>query len=85
MKIIDFGVSVKLNKISNKCEGIQGQWNYRAPEMLDQQEYDQAVDIWALGIIMFMCVAGRHPFIAPFSDTLDNIRNQAIDFKEECW
>ena len=53
--------------------------------MLDQQEYDQAVDIWALGIIMFMCVAGRHPFIAPFSDTSDNIRNQAIDFKEEVW
>jgi serine/threonine protein kinase len=41
--------------------------------------------MWALGIIMFMCVTGKHPFIAPHSDTSDNIQNQEIDFKEEAW
>jgi len=66
LKIIDFGVSVKLDKSQDKFEGVQGHENFRAPEMLNDLKYNQKIDIWALGIILYMCVCGRHPFIAKF-------------------
>lgn len=35
---------------------------YLAPEMLQRQAYNKAVDVWALGVIVFVLLCGCLPF-----------------------
>lgn len=39
-----------------------GTRGYLAPEMLQRREYSQAVDTWALGVIVFVLLCGCLPF-----------------------
>ncbi|CAD8135651.1 unnamed protein product [Paramecium pentaurelia] len=49
-KITDFGLSsVKLDRMTTTKVGTA---YYVAPEILDKQQYDKSVDIWALGLII---------------------------------
>jgi len=43
--------------------------------MLENKKYDYRLDIWALGLIMFLCLTGRHPFINLNTDTETNIKS----------
>ena len=35
-----------------------------APEVLTRQAVDEKVDMWALGVVMWVVLTGRHPFDA---------------------
>lgn len=35
---------------------------YSAPEVLACQDVDEKVDMWALGVVMWVLLTGRHPF-----------------------
>ena len=51
--------------------------NYMAPEMLAKQSYSgKAVDIWALGILLFTVLSGYFPFkgLPPASPILARIK-----------
>ncbi|CAK85185.1 unnamed protein product (macronuclear) [Paramecium tetraurelia] len=49
-KITDFGLSsVKLDRMTTTKVGTA---YYVAPEILDKQQYDKSVDVWALGLII---------------------------------
>jgi len=37
--------------------------DYIAPEILVDKKYDERVDIWSIGVIMFECLFGYPPFI----------------------
>ena len=39
-----------------------GTKGYLAPEMLQRHSYDKAIDIWALGVIVFVLLCGCLPF-----------------------
>jgi len=39
--------------------------------------------MWALGIIMFICVTGKHPFIIKNTITQDNIIKNIPTLEEE--
>ncbi|CAD8189541.1 unnamed protein product [Paramecium pentaurelia] len=59
IKLIDFGYSIKINgKQTCSC----GTPQYMAPELVKKGSYDQSVDIWACGIILFKMVTGVFPF-----------------------
>ncbi|KAJ3609111.1 hypothetical protein NHX12_023637 [Muraenolepis orangiensis] len=68
VKLTDFGFSNRFRPgehLSTSC----GSLAYSAPEILLGDEYDApAVDIWSLGVILFMLVCG-HP---PFQETNDS-------------
>ena len=49
-------------------EGEVGTPIYMAPEQTLKKYYCKAVDIWAVGLIMYMVIAGKHPLYVP-SDT----------------
>lgn len=62
VKITDFGFSNKFNP-GQKLETSCGSLAYSAPEILLGDLYDApAVDIWSLGVILFMLVSGHPPF-----------------------
>lgn len=62
VKLTDFGFSNKFlpgQKLETSC----GSLAYSAPEILLGDSYDaQAVDIWSLGVILYMLVCGEPPF-----------------------
>ena len=35
---------------------------YMAPEILAEEKYDQAIDVWAIGIIAFELLFDKRPF-----------------------
>ncbi|CAD8105742.1 unnamed protein product [Paramecium sonneborni] len=59
IKLIDFGYSIKIQgKQTCSC----GTPQYMAPELVKKGTYDQSVDIWACGVILFKIVTGVFPF-----------------------
>lgn len=61
LKIGDFGLA---DRIRSKSKGICGTPNYISPEVLMEQGYTTAVDIWALGCITYHMICGKPPFEA---------------------
>ncbi len=43
---------------------------YMAPEQVEGQQIDSRADVWALGVILFECLAGRPPFQSPTREGL---------------
>lgn len=62
VKLTDFGFSNKFcpgQKLETSC----GSLAYSAPEILLGDSYDApAVDVWSLGVILYMLVCGHAPF-----------------------
>lgn len=78
IKIIDFGVSRKFFKNNEELNSIVGTPYYVAPEVLDGK-YDKKVDIWSIGIIMYVLMTGKPPFNAQSKNELfEKIKNQEL-------
>jgi serine/threonine protein kinase len=63
VKLADFGWAVanrSTGKMSRKT--MCGTVDYLAPEMVDGAEYDEKVDAWMMGVLMFEIVVGGSPF-----------------------
>ncbi len=67
LKLSDFGLCNDKH-YDLLFEGEVGTPIYMAPEQTLKQYYCKAVDIWAVGIIMYMVIAGKHPLFEQ-SDT----------------
>ncbi len=63
LKIADFGLS-KLMLPTEHCHFPCGTLSYVAPEVINKKGYDISVDLWSLGVIMFLLLQGRLPFKA---------------------
>ena len=62
IKIIDFGFSLRIND-NTKVAMFCGTPKYMAPEIVAKKSYvPQPVDIWALGVIFYILVAGKFPY-----------------------
>ena len=78
IKIIDFGLS--LQNFDSLCNSDYcGTLIYMAPEEIERKSYYLSVDIWSIGILMYMLLnKGEHPFYHN-GDTkktfLNNIKN----------
>mmetsp|Transcript_16195 Transcript_16195/g.31340 ORF Transcript_16195/g.31340 Transcript_16195/m.31340 type:complete len:787 (+) Transcript_16195:1178-3538(+) len=79
VKLCDFGLSrkvpdVKYYKYTGDVHKVPytdlvGTMGYVAPEILRQESYTIAVDIWAVGIILYEMLSGIRPFV-PYKDCL---------------
>ena len=63
IKIADFGWSV--HALSGRRKTMCGTLDYLPPEMVESKEYDESVDIWALGVLTYEFLCGNAPFEAP--------------------
>eukprot|EP00343_Euplotes_focardii_P001750 CAMPEP_0205802118 /NCGR_PEP_ID=MMETSP0205-20121125/4336_1 /ASSEMBLY_ACC=CAM_ASM_000278 /TAXON_ID=36767 /ORGANISM="Euplotes focardii, Strain TN1" /LENGTH=208 /DNA_ID=CAMNT_0053068005 /DNA_START=419 /DNA_END=1045 /DNA_ORIENTATION=+ len=61
LKLTDFGLS-KANFEEDQTHTICGTIKYIAPETISGQNYNQAVDWWSLGIILYRMLTGKLPY-----------------------
>ena len=83
IKIIDFGLSAQnFDKLINN--DYCGTYIYMAPEQIEKKLYFISVDIWSIGILMFMLLNnGKHPFYIKGdtkTDFIKKVENCKINF-----
>jgi calcium/calmodulin-dependent protein kinase I len=61
IKITDFGLA-KAKSGTNDLETACGTPGYVAPEVLSGSSYGAAVDVWSLGVILYILLCGFPPF-----------------------
>ncbi|KAM3129044.1 hypothetical protein pb186bvf_018822 [Paramecium bursaria] len=59
IKLSDFGWSIQN---TTERETLCGTIDYLSPEMVQGQAYDQSVDVWSLGVLIFELTTGKTPF-----------------------
>ncbi|CAM9477051.1 unnamed protein product [Ascophyllum nodosum] len=72
-KLCDFGISCKVPDVRfykqtgdiNKIpwSGLFGTGGYIAPEIMSQQPFGKAADLWSVGAMLYQMISGRLPFI----------------------
>ena len=65
IKLTDFGLSKMVKKTKEKAFTICGTPQYLAPEILSDEGYDNSVDWWSLGCVMYEMLVGKAPFRIP--------------------
>jgi len=76
VKLVDFGVAKATARVQNtRVPGmLKGKTHYLSPEQIRGETIDRRSDIFALGILMYVMVSGRHPFKADTDkQTMENI------------
>ena len=61
IRILDFGLS-KILGSNEKCNEPYGTLTYCAPEIIIDEPYNKAVDLWSLGVMTYLMVSGKLPF-----------------------
>lgn len=61
IKLIDFGLSRRIDSLETKLHTKSGTPLYVAPEVL-KGEYDYRSDYWSLGVTMYIILCGNFPF-----------------------
>jgi len=89
VKIADFGLS-KIQSDEDRLHTSCGTPGYVAPEVLLSETYNESVDMWGIGIITYILLAGYPPFYDetnPQDDTLlfDKVIHVEYDMDDECW
>ena len=66
---------------------IVGSPLYMAPELIrNEQNYNEKVDIWALGCFTYQLISRKNPFNCETIEGVnDNILIKELNFEEECW
>ena len=69
LRLADFGLSKEV------CDGDRtytfcGTPEYMCPEIILDQGHGQSVDFWALGVLIYELISGKHPFYTPNKDEM---------------
>eukprot|EP00727_Mastigamoeba_balamuthi_P014495 m51a1_g9670 putative dynein heavy chain axonemal (5182) ;mRNA; r:1243469-1265072 len=66
LKLIDFGLAHRTDKPIDEAKRVQGRGTlgYRAPELFGGEMGAPAADMWAMGVILFIMLYGRPPFLS---------------------
>lgn len=62
IKITDFGLAKYLERDDQKMRTACGTPGYVAPEILKNEPYDKQVDLWSIGVILYILLCGFPPF-----------------------
>jgi serine/threonine protein kinase len=86
IKLADFSFAKYVEK-KNSCRTLCGTPGYLAPEMLEQfPAYDVKCDVWSVGCLLFLLLAGYLPFDDDDDDIIfDLTRDARFVFVPEFW
>ena len=80
IKMIDFGLSCYIPE-NNLMNEIVGSPYYQAPEILEGNSYSKMVDMWSIGILLYIMLLGHPPLDANDKENLEeHILYDKIDF-----
>lgn len=87
VKIADFGLSTQIDSDNyyNCLSSNAGTVIFMAPEQGQNRYYSKPVDMWSIGMILYMMITGTHPFYreGDKSETyFDRLNSASIDFPE---
>ncbi|KJE92025.1 checkpoint and tumor suppressor protein 2 [Capsaspora owczarzaki ATCC 30864] len=91
IKLSDFGLAKLVGDANQfRMQTLCGTPNYLAPEVLigaGQKAYSNVVDMWSLGVILFICLCGYPPFSEEITThTLhEQITKGILNFIPEYW
>ena len=87
LKLLDFGLSSDSFESKNYLENC-GTLIYMAPEQINNLIYSKAVDVWSVGIILYMLLnKGKNPFYIKGETQekiIKNIKNNNITYSNDC-
>jgi len=83
IKLADFGLSNQLTSEGNNFFTMCGSLNHIAPEVFDNKGYDFRVDVWALGVVLFVMLSVSYPFDDPIRDkAVAKIKEGKLTFEQ---
>lgn len=83
MKLCDFGFARIIGEKSFR-RSVVGTPAYLAPEVLLNQGYNRSLDMWSVGVIMYVSLSGTFPFNED-EDINDQIHNAAFMYPPNPW
>ena len=88
LKVSDFGIAGIKRTGEKGEESNAGTAKFMAPELHTGQDYSasKALDIWAIGVILYMMIFGYHPFhVKDREQTIKNIIEKKVRFPSDVW
>ncbi|XP_065674988.1 serine/threonine-protein kinase H1-like [Hydra vulgaris] len=83
--ITDFGFSV-VGGFDNQLQTFCGTPQYLSPEQIKQKTYNNKVDMWSLGVVVYVMLCGRLPFNSENIVQLhEKITSSIQSYKREIW
>jgi len=73
LRICDFGFGKQLRAENGLLTTPCYTANFVAPEVLRKQGYDASVDIWSLGVLLYIMLSGKTPFANGPTDSPEEI------------
>jgi serine/threonine protein kinase len=59
LKIGDFGCAIHTQTLRNTIVGCIA---YISPEQLNNESYDEKIDVWSVGVLTYELIVGKAPF-----------------------
>lgn len=85
IRVADFGFARRIHS-PESLSTIEGTPTYVAPEILGNKPHDHRVDLWSVGVVIFVLMVGYPPFVDEDQTTLfHKIRNGMWAFDEIDW
>lgn len=88
LKLADFGLAVETPPAGEHLFTVCGTPTYVAPEILAETGYGLQVDVWAMGVIMYILLCGFPPFVSQSSnqdELFDQILSGRFEFMAPYW
>jgi Protein kinase domain len=71
VRILDFGIAKHLSQTRKFTVNLFGSLPYTPPERLERGVVDSHSDLWALGVVLYMMVAGEPPYAGRDAEELE--------------
>lgn len=82
VKLLDFGLSIAHGEVTETDEMAAGTLSYMAPELIHGKAPSEASDLYAVGVIAYELLTGRHPFKnSNINQMVEDILNTPPDFE----
>lgn len=71
VRILDFGIAKHLSQTRKFTVNLFGSLPYTPPERLERGAVDYHSDLWAVGVVLYMMVAGEPPYVGRDAEELE--------------